>query len=83
MKAVILAGGKGSRLRPLTCNKPKPMVPLLDRPCMAYTIDLLRRTGIQDIAVTLQYMPDSIRNYFGDGLEHGVRMAYYEETSPL
>ncbi|MBL0386289.1 NTP transferase domain-containing protein [Tumebacillus sp. ITR2] len=83
MKAVILAGGKGSRLRPLTCNKPKPMVPLLGRPCMAYTLDLLRRTGIQDIGVTLQYMPDSIRNYFGDGHEHGVRMRYFEETSPL
>ena len=83
MKAVILAGGKGSRLRPLTCNKPKPMVPLLGRPCMAYTVDLLRRTGIQDIAVTLQYRPDSIRCYFGDGSEHGVRMQYFEENAPL
>jgi mannose-1-phosphate guanylyltransferase/phosphomannomutase len=50
---------------------------------MAYTIDLLRRTGIQEIGVTLQYMPDVIRHYFGDGLEHGVRMQYFEETSPL
>lgn len=83
MKAVILAGGKGSRLRPLTCNKPKPMVPLLGQPCMSYTVDLLRRTGITDIAVTLQYMPDIIRGFFGDGSEHGVRMSYYEETSPL
>lgn len=83
MKAVILAGGKGSRLRPLTCNKPKPMVPLLGQPCMAYTIDLLRRTGVGNIAVTLQYMPDVIRGYFGDGSEHGVQMAYYEETTPL
>jgi len=83
MKAVILAGGKGSRLRPLTCNKPKPMVPLLGVPCMGYTIDLLRRTGIHDIAVTLQYMPDAIRGHFGDGLEYGVRMEYFEETSPL
>lgn len=83
MKAVILAGGKGSRLRPLTCNKPKPMVPLLGRPCMAYTVDLLRSNGIQEIAVTLQYRPDSIRGYFGDGSEHGVRMQYFEETIPL
>lgn len=83
MKAVILAGGKGSRLRPLTCNKPKPMVPLLGRPCMAYTIDLLRRSGIVEIGVTLQYMPDVIRNYFGDGREHGVKMRYFEETTPL
>jgi mannose-1-phosphate guanylyltransferase/phosphomannomutase len=83
MKAVILAGGKGSRLRPLTCNKPKPMVPLLGKPCMAYTIDLLQRSGIRDIAVTLQYMPDAIRGYFGDGSDHGVNMAYFEETTPL
>ncbi|TCP53726.1 mannose-1-phosphate guanylyltransferase/phosphomannomutase [Tumebacillus sp. BK434] len=83
MKAVILAGGKGSRLRPLTCNKPKPMVPLLGQPCMAYTIDLLQRSGAGDIAVTLQYMPDVIRGYFGDGSEHGVQIAYFEETTPL
>jgi mannose-1-phosphate guanylyltransferase / phosphomannomutase len=83
MKAVILAGGKGSRLRPLTCNKPKPMVPLLGVPCMEYTIDLLRAGGIQDIAVTLQYMPESIKGYFGDGAEFGVNMEYFEETSPL
>ncbi|MCX7570703.1 sugar phosphate nucleotidyltransferase [Tumebacillus sp. DT12] len=83
MKAVILAGGKGSRLRPLTCNKPKPMVPLLGIPCMEYTIDLLRRTGITEIAVTLQYMPDAIRGYFGDGSEFGVKMHYFEEHAPL
>ncbi|MFD2169442.1 sugar phosphate nucleotidyltransferase [Tumebacillus lipolyticus] len=83
MKAVILAGGKGSRLRPLTCNKPKPMVPLLGQPCMGYAIDLLRSAGVEEIAVTLQYLPDVIRDYFGDGAEHGVSMCYYEESTPL
>jgi mannose-1-phosphate guanylyltransferase/phosphomannomutase len=83
MKAVIMAGGKGTRLRPLTCNKPKPMVPLLNRPCMAYTIDLLKKHGIQEIAVTLQYLPEIIRDHFGDGSEYGVNIHYFEETVPL
>jgi mannose-1-phosphate guanylyltransferase/phosphomannomutase len=72
MKAVIMAGGKGTRLRPLTSNTPKPMVPLLDRPVMEYTIQLLKKYGITDIAVTVQYLPDAIRDYFGDGTEFGV-----------
>jgi mannose-1-phosphate guanylyltransferase/phosphomannomutase len=83
MKAVIMAGGKGTRLRPLTCNTPKPMVPLLDRPVMEYTIELLKKHGITDIAVTMQYLPEVIRNYFGDGSEYGVRLRYFEEDSPL
>jgi len=83
MKAVIMAGGKGTRLRPLTANTPKPMVPLLNRPCMEYTIDLLKRHGITQIAVTLQYLPEVIRNYFGDGSRFGVSLTYFEETTPL
>ncbi|MCF8565738.1 NTP transferase domain-containing protein [Alicyclobacillus tolerans] len=83
MKAVIMAGGKGSRLRPLTWNLPKPMVPLLDRPCMEYIIDLLKRHGITDIAVTIQYLPQAIKGYFGDGSEYGVRLHYFEEETPL
>ncbi|UKS24771.1 NTP transferase domain-containing protein [Paenibacillus sp. HWE-109] len=83
MKAVIMAGGKGTRLRPLTCHLPKPMVPLLGRPCMAYIIELLRKHGIQDIAVTMQYKPDVIRDYFGDGQAYDVNLHYFEETSPL
>ncbi|OPH48826.1 mannose-1-phosphate guanylyltransferase [Paenibacillus ferrarius] len=83
MKAVIMAGGKGTRLRPLTCHLPKPMVPLLGRPCMAYIIELLQGNGIQDIAVTMQYKPDVIRDYFGDGQAFGVNLHYFEETSPL
>lgn len=83
MKAVIMAGGKGTRLRPLTSNTPKPMVPLLDRPVMEYTIALLKKHGITDIAVTVQYIPEAIRNYFDDGSDFGVRLHYFEEHSPL
>ncbi|WP_248929961.1 sugar phosphate nucleotidyltransferase [Paenibacillus hamazuiensis] len=83
MKAVIMAGGKGTRLRPLTCHIPKPMVPLLSKPCMEYIIELLRDHGITDIAVTVQYLPDVIRDYFGDGREFGVNLHYFEETAPL
>lgn len=83
MKAVIMAGGKGTRLRPLTSNTPKPLVPLLNRPCMEYTIDLLKRHGITEIAVTLQYLPDAVRNAIGDGSRYGVSILYFEETTPL
>lgn len=83
MKAVIMAGGKGTRLRPLTCTIPKPMVPLLDRPVMEYAIELLKRHSIEDIAVTVQYLPQTIRHHFGDGGEYGVRLSYFEEDTPL
>ena len=83
MKAVIMAGGKGSRLRPLTCNKPKPMVPVLNKPVMEYAVELLKKHNIPDIAVTLQYLPDVIKEYFGDGSKNGVNLAYFEETTPL
>ncbi len=83
MKAVIMAGGKGTRLRPLTCNVPKPMVPLLNRPCMEYIIDLLKKHEIHDIAVTVQYLPQMIIRHFGDGSDFGVSMKIYEEFVPL
>jgi len=83
MKAVIMAGGKGSRLRPLTCNKPKPMVPVLNKPVMEYAVELLKKHGITEIAVTLQYLPDVIKDYFGDGSAFGVQLHYFEETVPL
>lgn len=83
MKAVIMAGGQGTRLRPLTNRMPKPMVPLLDRPCMEYIIDLLKKHGITEIAVTLQYLPQVIQQHFGDGSSSGVRLHYFEETAPL
>ncbi|MFC7370382.1 sugar phosphate nucleotidyltransferase [Fictibacillus iocasae] len=83
MKGVIMAGGKGTRLRPLTCNLPKPMVPMLHKPVMEYGIELLKKHGITDIAVTVHYLPDAIRNYFGDGSAFGVNLQYFEETVPL
>ncbi|CAM4130926.1 nucleotidyltransferase [Bacillus manliponensis] len=83
MKGVILAGGKGTRLRPLTCNLPKPMLPLLQKPVMEYSIELLKRHGITEIAVTVQYMSSIIQNYFGDGSKWGVKLHYFEDSPPL
>ncbi len=83
MKAVIMAGGKGKRLRPLTCTLPKPMVPLVHKPVMEYSIELLKKHGITEIAVTLQYLPNIIKDYFGDGSRFGVELHYFEETNPL
>ncbi|PYG87439.1 mannose-1-phosphate guanylyltransferase/phosphomannomutase [Ruminiclostridium sufflavum DSM 19573] len=83
MKAVIMAGGEGSRLRPLTCNRPKPMVPIVNKPVMEHIIELLKKHGIKDIAVTLAYMPQIIKDYFGDGSEFGVNLKYYTEENPL
>ena len=63
IKAVIMAGGEGTRLRPLTCPLPKPMVPILNIPIMEYIIKLLKRNNIEEIAVTLAYLPDTIMDY--------------------
>src|ERR687886_428390 len=83
MKTVIMAGGKGTRLRPLTSNQPKPMIPIVNVPCMGHIVNLLKRQGFEDILVTLEYMPDAIRGYFGDGSEWGVKMEYSVEEEPL
>jgi mannose-1-phosphate guanylyltransferase/phosphomannomutase len=83
MKAVIMAGGEGSRLRPLTSNQPKPMAPLVNRPMMEHIVTLLRRHGFDDIVVTVAYMANSIRTYFGDGSEFGVRIQYAIEDEPM
>ena len=83
MKAVIMAGGEGTRLRPQTSNLPKPMLPLVGRPMMEHIVSLLRRHGITDIVVTVAFMPNAIRSYFGDGSELGVRMVYATEETPL
>ena len=83
MKAVIMAGGEGSRLRPLTCNLPKPMVPIANKPVMEHIIELLKKYGINDIAVTLAYMPEIIKDYFNDGSEFGVNLTYFTEDEPL
>lgn len=82
MKAVILAGGKGTRLRPVTCELPKPMVPVLNIPLMEHLILLLKKHGIRDIGVTLMYLPKKIKSYFGDGAKWGVRLHYFMEDYP-
>ncbi len=83
MKAVIMAGGEGTRLRPLTSNAPKPMLPLANRPMMEHIVALLHRHGFDDIVVTVAFMANHIRTYFGDGSEFGVRMVYASEEHPL
>jgi mannose-1-phosphate guanylyltransferase/phosphomannomutase len=83
VKAVIMAGGEGTRLRPLTSNIPKPMMPLANKPMMEHVVELLRRHGFTDIVVTLAFLPQAIRTYFGDGSEFGVRMRYASEETPL
>ena len=82
MKAVIMAGGEGTRLRPLTCTMPKPMVPVVNKPMMEHILDLLKRHGFQEIAGTLWYLPEMIKDYFGDGSAYQVSMDYYVETKP-
>ena len=83
MKAIIMAGGEGSRLRPLTCDCPKPMMRLMDKPVMEYALGLLGRSGITEIAATLGYLPDAVTDYFGDGQDFGVNLRYYIEREPL
>ncbi len=83
MKAVILAGGEGTRLRPLTSNQPKPMMPIANAPMMEHIVRSLAKHGFDDIVVTVAFLANHIRNYFGDGSEFGVRMRYATEESPL
>jgi mannose-1-phosphate guanylyltransferase/phosphomannomutase len=83
MKAVVMAGGEGTRLRPLTSNQPKPMVPIVGKPCMEHILELLRRSGFDEIVVTLAFMPQSIRGYFGDGEAMGLQIDYSIEEQPL
>jgi mannose-1-phosphate guanylyltransferase/phosphomannomutase len=82
MKAVVMAGGEGTRLRPLTSNQPKPMVPIVGKPCMEHIVELLKHHGFDDVVVTLAFMPQSIRGYFGDGETYGVSIRYSVEESP-
>ncbi|MGN6431924.1 MAG: sugar phosphate nucleotidyltransferase [Gaiellaceae bacterium] len=83
MKAVVMAGGEGTRLRPLTSNQPKPMVPIVGKPCMEHIVELLRRHGMEDVIVTVAFLPQAIRSYFGDGESLGVNIEYSVEESPL
>ncbi|MCQ2446102.1 MAG: NTP transferase domain-containing protein [Clostridia bacterium] len=82
MKACILAGGLGTRLRPLTCTRPKPMLPLFDKPILAYTLASLKKAGVESVFITLMYLPDSIRNAFGEKYE-GMDIHYLSEKEAL
>ncbi len=83
VKAVVMAGGEGTRLRPLTSNQPKPMVPIVGKPCMEHIIELLKRHGMTDVIVTVAFLPQAIRSYFGSGESLGVDIGYSVEESPL
>jgi mannose-1-phosphate guanylyltransferase/phosphomannomutase len=76
MKAVIMAGGFGTRIQPLTINLPKPMIPLINRPIMLHIIDLLKKHGITELILLLYHQPNSIKNFFGDGSEFGIHITY-------
>ena len=78
-----MAGGEGTRLRPLTSNQPKPMVPIVGKPCIEHIVELLRGHGMDEVVVTLAFMPQAIRSYFGDGESLGVNIEYSVEESPL
>jgi mannose-1-phosphate guanylyltransferase len=83
MQALILVGGEGTRLRPLTSTQPKPAVPLVNQPFMAYMLEWLRGHGVDDVILSCGYMPDGIRAVLGDGSELGIKLRYIEEPTPL
>jgi NDP-sugar pyrophosphorylase family protein len=82
-KALIMAGGFGTRMKELTKDTPKPMLLLQEKPILEYSIDLCKRYGIRDIAISIYHFGDKIKEYFGDGSKFGVHIVYVEETSPL
>src|SRR5580765_3707784 len=84
MKAILLAGGKGTRLRPLTLHTPKPIVPIFDRPFLQYQIDLMRQVPeLDEIVLSLNYQPRRIEEVFGDGSDLGLHRRYVVEPTPL
>ena len=83
MKAIIMAGGEGSRLRPLTCARPKPMTPLMDRPVLSYSMELLERHGVREAALALMYLPECVTSWLGDGARFDMNVRYYIEETPL
>ncbi|HVA61855.1 MAG TPA: mannose-1-phosphate guanyltransferase [Mycobacteriales bacterium] len=83
MRAVVMAGGEGSRLRPMTANLPKPLLPVANRPIMEHVLLLLRRHGFTDTVVTVQFLASLIRSYFGDGDDVGMNLHYATEERPL
>ena len=83
MQALILAGGKGTRLRPLTVYTPKPIVPICNRPFLLYQIDTMKRAGVTDITLSLSYQPEKIEQQLGDGSNFGVKLKYTVEPQPM
>src|SRR5215208_992812 len=84
MKAILLAGGKGTRLRPLTIHTPKPIVPIFNRPFLHYQIDLLKQVPeIDEVILSLNYQPRRVEEIFGDGSELGIKIRYVVEPAPL
>jgi len=83
MKAVVMAGGSGSRLRPLTIQRPKPMIPIVNKPVISHILDLLKRHGITEVIITVQYLADLIQDFFGDGSSFGLKIRYSVEETPL
>jgi NDP-sugar pyrophosphorylase family protein len=81
--AVVMAGGYGKRLLPLTEHVPKPMLPVGDRPLLERTIEQLRRSGIREVTLVTHYLAESIEQHFGDGRSFGVRLTYVQEDNPL
>ncbi|MGC0319319.1 mannose-1-phosphate guanylyltransferase/phosphomannomutase [Kitasatospora acidiphila] len=83
MKAVVMAGGEGTRLRPMTSSMPKPLLPVANRPIMEHVLRLLKRHGLTDTVVTVQFLASLVKNYFGDGEELGMNLTYANEEVPL
>ena len=83
MQALILAGGKGTRLRPLTMHTPKPIVPIANKPFLLYQLELLKRADVRDVILSLSYQPQKIEDKIGDGTDYNVRVSYAVEASPL
>jgi len=82
MQAVILVGGEGTRLRPLTSTVPKPVVPLVDRPFISFMLEWLREHGIDDVIMSCGFLATSVRNVLGDGSSYGIRLRFVEEPDP-
>ena len=83
MYALILAGGKGERLRPLTDSVPKPMVPVCDKPILLHQVEWLKQVGVTDVVFLVGYRWQIIQDFFGDGSEFGIQTHYSVEDSPL
>jgi NDP-sugar pyrophosphorylase family protein len=83
MKALILIGGLGTRLRPLTCSIPKPLLPIVNRPFLEYQFDLIKRHGIKEVVLCVAYMSAEFKRYFGNGSKFGLKIDYVYEKEPL